>query len=71
METLKELKGNSKKQNTVIGVKNAFNVLVNNLDTAKERISELEDRSTENSQTKCKEKKLMRKTNKETEQNIQ
>lgn len=43
-------------KNTVAEIKNAFNGLINRFQTAKERISQFEDRSMETTQTETREK---------------
>lgn len=46
------------KKNIVTEMKSAFKKLISRLDKAKERITELEDRSTETSQTKIQREKI-------------
>ena len=48
-------------KNTVAEITNAFNGLINRLQTAKERISEFEDTSIETTQTETQEKKKKKK----------
>ena len=48
----KNQKRNTRDQNTVTEIKNAFDGLINRLDMAEERISELQDISTETLKTK-------------------
>lgn len=48
----KESRGKARNENTVRKIKHAFNGLICILNIAKERISELENRSIETSQTK-------------------
>lgn len=55
-------------KNTITRVNNVFNLLLCRPGTAKERISDLEDRLIETSQTKCNEKQIMEKTNKQKKQ---
>lgn len=66
METLKiDSKGNARNQKNILTkINSAFDGLINTLDTAKERISELEWMSTETSKTNMQREKKNEKHNK-------